>query len=227
MKGINGVKLMLVDDEPHILQFLELGLANEGFEVKTAPDGMSALTLAREYEPHVVILDVMMPGMNGFEVCKLLKKEMDNIAVIMLTAKDEVDDRVKGLTLGADDYMVKPFSFEELLARIRARLRNQFPSFTGEATGPFRVDERRKEITYREQVLELSPTEFELLRYLVINHGIVLSKSKILDKVWGYDFGGEENIVEVYIRSLRDKLGDKEHGVIRTLRGSGYRVDLS
>jgi two-component system, OmpR family, response regulator len=227
MKGVNGIKLMLVDDEPHILQFLELGLVNEGFEVKTAFDGMSAVTLAREYEPHVVVLDVMMPGMDGFEVCKMLKKESDNIAVIMLTAKDEVEDRVKGLTLGADDYLVKPFSFDELLARIGARLRNQFPSLTGDALGAFRIDDRRKEIVYQQQVLELSPTEYELLRYLVINHGIVLSKSKILDKVWGYDFGGEENIVEVYIRSLRDKLGDKEHRVIRTLRGSGYRIDLT
>lgn len=227
MKGVNGVKLLLVDDEPHILQFLEMGLAGEGFEVRTAPDGMTAITVSREYEPHVVVLDVMMPGMDGFEVCKRLKKESDNVAVIMLTAKDEVDDRVKGLTLGADDYLIKPFSFDELLARIGARLRNQFPSLTGEALGAFRIDDRRKEIVYQEQVLELSPTEYELLKYLVINHGIVLSKAKILDKVWGYDFGGDENIVEVYIRSLRDKLGDKEHRIIRTLRGAGYRVDLS
>lgn len=218
---------MLVDDEPHILQFLDLGLTNEGFEVKTAPDGMSAVNLAQEFEPHVVVLDVMMPGMDGFEVCRLLKNNGNNVAVIMLTAKDEVDDRVKGLTLGADDYVVKPFSFEELLARIGARLRNQFPSLFGEVTiGPFRIDDRRKEIIYREQALGLSPTEYELLKFLVINHGIVLSKTKILDKVWGYDFGGEENIVEVYIRSLRDKLADKEHRLIRTLRGAGYRVDL-
>jgi two-component system OmpR family response regulator len=153
MKGMNGIKLMLVDDEPHILQFLELGLVNEGFEVKTAPEGMSAVTLAREYEPHVVVLDVMMPGMDGFEVCKLLKQESDNIAVIMLTAKDEVEDRVKGLTLGADDYLIKPFSFDELLARIGARLRNQFPSLTGDALGAFRIDDRRKEIVYQQQVL--------------------------------------------------------------------------
>lgn len=218
---------MLVDDEPNILQFLEIGLRNEGFEVETAQDGFAAITAARQFQPHIVILDVMMPGMDGFEVCRMLKKT-ENIAVIMLTAKEEVEDRVKGLTLGADDYMAKPFSFEELLARIHARIRNHFPNLLGEVSyGPFRIDDRRKEISHENRVLELSPTEYELLSFLVINHGLVLSKSKILDKVWGYDFGGEENIVEVYIRSLRDKLNDKEHKLIRTLRGAGYRVDLT
>lgn len=218
---------MLADDEPHILQFLELGLINEGYEVKTAENGSAALDLARGFRPHVAVLDVMMPEMSGFEVCQSLKETEDNIAVIMLTAKDDVDDRVKGLKLGADDYVVKPFSFNELLARIEARLRNQFPDLLGEVVhGPFQVDDRRKEIRYQGQVLELSPTEYELLKFLVLNHGIVLSKSRILDRVWGYDFGGEDNIVEVYIRSLREKLKDKEHRVIRTLRGVGYRVDL-
>lgn len=155
-------------------------------------------------------------------------KKSGNIAVIMLTAKDDVDDRVKGLNLGADDYMAKPFSFEELLARIQARIRNQFPNLMGEvAIGPFRVDDRRREIVYLEQVLELSPTEYELLKFMILNQGLVLSKTMILDKVWGYDFVGDENIVEVYIRSLRDKLNDKEHQLIRTLRGAGYRMDLS
>lgn len=218
---------MLVDDEPHILQFLEIGLTNEGFEIRTALDGMSAVTLAQEFQPHIVILDVMMPGVDGFEACRMIKKIGFNVAIIMLTAKDEVDDRVKGLTLGADDYMVKPFSFAELLARIQARLRNQFPSLLGEVIyGPFQIDDLRKEITYQQKVLELSPTEYELLKFMVFNHGIVLSKSKILDKVWSYDFGGEENIVEVYIRSIREKLNDKEHRLIRTLRGAGYRIDL-
>lgn len=227
MNQVKGAKILLVDDEPHIVQFLELGLLNEGFEVRTAGDGMSALNIAAEFQPHVVVLDVMMPGMDGWEVCRMLRKNGENVAIIMLTAKDEVDDRVKGLTIGADDYVVKPFSFEELLARIGARLRNQFPALFGEvAIGPFRLDDRRKEILYREQALELSPTEYELLKYLILNHGIVLSKTTILDKVWGYDFGGEENIVEVYIRSLREKLNDKEHRLIRTLRGAGYRVDL-
>lgn len=222
-----GIRLLLVDDEPHILQFLELGLLNEGFEVQTAPDGEGALAAAASFRPHVIILDVMMPGMDGFEVCRLLRLEEAEVAIIMLTAKDEVQTRVAGLSLGADDYMIKPFSFEELLARIQARLRNQFPGLLGEMRcGPFRIDNRRKEIRYRDGVLELSPTEYELLQYLVINHGLVLSKPMILDKVWGYDFGGEENIVEVYIRSIREKLGDKEHRIIRTLRGAGYRLDL-
>jgi len=226
MQNLKGIKILLVDDEPNILQFLELGLQNEDFEVQSAQDGMTAINLIKTFQPQIVILDVMMPGMDGFEVCRMLKKT-ENVAVIMLTARDEVDDRVKGLNLGADDYMVKPFSFEELLARIYARLRNQFPNLFGDVVkGPFHIDERRKEIKYEGRVLELSPTEYELLKFLVINHGLVLSKNVILDRVWGYDFGGEKNIVEVYIRSLRDKLNDKDHQLIRTLRGSGYRVDL-
>jgi len=226
MQKLKGIKLLLVDDEPNILQFLEMGLQEEGFEVQTAQDGMTAVTLAKQFQPHIIILDVMMPGMDGFEVCRMLKKT-ENAAIIMLTAKDEVDDRVKGLTLGADDYMMKPFSFEELLARIQARIRNQFPNLIGEVElGAFRIYDRRKEIFYEQRVLELSTTEYELLKLLVLNHGLVLSKAKILDKVWGYDFGGDGNIVEVYIRSLREKLNDKEHRLIRTLRGAGYRVDL-
>lgn len=227
MQKVKGIKILLVDDEPSILEFLEMGLVNEGFEVQTAQDGMTAVTLAKQFEPHIAVLDVMMPGMDGFEVCRMLKKG-SNIAVIMLTAKDDVDDRIKGLNLGADDYMSKPFSFEELLARIQARIRNQFPNLMGEvAIGPFRVDDRRREIVYLDQVLELSPTEYELLKFMILNQGLVLSKTMILDKVWGYDFVGDENIVEVYIRSLRDKLNDKEHHLIRTLRGAGYRMDLS
>jgi two-component system OmpR family response regulator len=227
MQQIKGIKILLVDDEPNILQFLELGLQNEGFEVCCANDGPTAINLMKQFQPHVVILDVMMPGMDGFEVCRMLKK-MENVAIIMLTARDEVDDRVKGLTIGADDYMVKPFSFEELLARIYARVRNQYPNLFGEvAIGQFTIDDRRKEIKLEGRVLELSPTEYELLKYLVFNHGLVISKKMILDKVWGYDFGGEDNIVEVYVRSLREKLNDKDHQLIRTLRGSGYRVDLS
>jgi len=220
------IKILLVDDEDNILKFLQLGLQNEGFQVRTADNGISAVNEAKEFHPHIVILDVMMPGMNGFEVCSMLKKT-ESVAVIMLTARDEIDDRVKGLRLGADDYMVKPFSFEELLARIEARIRNQFPQLLNEmVVGPYRIDDARKEITFNEVKLALSRTEYDLLRYLVMNHGIVLSKTRILDHVWGYDFAGQENIVEVYIRYLRDKLKDTNHEVIRTIRGSGYRVDV-
>lgn len=227
MYQARDIKVLLVDDESSILEFLELGLENEGFQVMTARDGIAAINAAKQFHPHIAILDVMMPGMDGFEVCKLLKK-MDQVSVIMLTAKDEVEDKVKGLTIGADDYMAKPFSFEELLARIHARIRNQFPQLLSEITlGPFRVNNAKKEISYYDATLSLSTTEYELLKYLVVNHGIVLSKAKILDDVWGYDFGGQENIVEVYIRLLREKLNDTDHLVIRTIRGAGYRVDLS
>ncbi|GAB6928693.1 response regulator transcription factor [Paenibacillus sp. JCM 10914] len=227
MELTKGIRILLVDDEPHILQFLQLGLMNEGFEVQTAVDGEQATAVAASFFPHIIILDVMMPGMNGMEVCRVFKDSGQDMAIIMLTAKDDVDHRVKGLRIGADDYMVKPFSFEELLARIQARLRNQFPGLLGEIRlGHFTIDDRKKEITYMETALELSPTEYKLLKLLITKHGTVLSKSNILNIVWDYDFGGEDNIVEVYIRSLREKLGDKEHRIIRTLRGAGYRVDL-
>lgn len=226
MNRMKGIKILLVDDEQAILDFLTMGLENEGFEVKTAADGMTAMNTVKTFQPHVAILDVMMPGMDGLEVSRMMKKT-GHTAVIMLTAKDEVGVRVKALTEGADDYMIKPFSFEELLARIYARIRDHFPNLFEEvALGPFRIDDRRREIRYQEEVLKLSATEYELLKFLVLNHGLVLSKARILDKVWGYDFYGEENIVEVYIRSLREKLNDKKHEVIRTVRGAGYRVDI-
>ncbi|MFD0670201.1 response regulator transcription factor [Cohnella sp. GCM10027633] len=221
-----GIRVLVVDDEIHIRQFIELGLTNEGYTVMTASDGFEAIELAASFSPHIVVLDVMMPGMDGFEACAALKRAKP-VSIIMLTAREEVEDRVKGFGLGADDYMPKPFSFGELLARMQARIRNQFPYLLERIDiGPFNIDANRKALSYRNRDLDLSPTEFELLKHLVVHHGHVLSKSAILDQVWGYDFGGEENIVEVYIRSLRDKLGDREHRLIRTIRGAGYRVDL-
>lgn len=225
--ALGGVRILLVDDEPHILEFLEMGLQGEGCEIRLAEDGPQALAAAEAFQPHVIILDVMLPGMNGMEVCRELKAAGSDAAVIMLTARDEVGDRVEGLRIGADDYMAKPFSFEELLARILARVRNQFPGLLGEVSaGPFRLDDRKRRITYEGTPLALSPTEYDLLRLLIQKNGTVLSKSTILSLVWDYDFGGQDNIVEVYIRALREKLGDKEHRLIRTLRGAGYRLDL-
>lgn len=220
------VRILLIDDEPPIREFLELGLRHEGFQIAIAEDGLTGVNLAQKFNPHIVILDIMMPGMNGFEVCKLIKKARD-ASIIMLTAKDEVEDKVKGLTTGADDYIVKPFSFDELVARIHVQIRNQFPQLlNAQDIGPFHIDDGRKEISYKNHPLALSSTEYELLKYMVLNHGIVLSKSKILDVVWGYDFGGQANIVEVYISALRDKLGADNRDVIRTVRGSGYRIDV-
>ncbi|GMA65602.1 response regulator transcription factor (plasmid) [Alicyclobacillus fastidiosus] len=226
MNRAEAVKVLVVDDEIGMLEFLELGLEEEGYQVMTAQDGPSALSIANTFNPHIVILDVMMPGMDGFEVCAMLKKRM-NCSVIMLTAKDDVKDRVLGLSIGADDYVGKPFSFQELLARIQARVRNQFSHLLDEfVIGDFSINDLRKEISYQGSALSLSTTEYELLKYLLINHDIVLSKAKILEVVWGYDFSGQNNIVEVYISIIRDKLGDKNHDIIRTVRGAGYRIDL-
>lgn len=230
MREEQPVRVLIVDDEPNITSFLQMGLEEQGFQTDICHHGLQAVRQADTFHPDVVILDVMMPGMDGYEVCMQLKKK-GNPVIIMLTAKDDIDDRVKGLDLGADDYVVKPFSFRELLSRIRARLRDaqrtgmQVVTGTFEA-GPFLVQDERHEISYRGKALVLSPTEYGLLRYFIVNRGIVLSKALILEKVWGYDFMGDENIVEVYVRYLREKLTDKERTLIRTIRGTGYRMDI-
>lgn len=218
------INILVVDDEESITEFIKMGLEAEGFCVYTAFDGNEAIETANKVKPHVIILDVMLPGMNGFKVCSTIKASIKT-SIIMLTAKDEVDDRVKGLDLGADDYMVKPFSFKELLARINVRLRNTLKDFIdAKQIGDFFIDDGAHEISYQDRVLELSPTEYNLLKYLLNNNGIVLSKASILEKVWGYDFNGEENIVEVYVKYLREKIGDKERNILRTVRGVGYKV---
>ncbi|URZ07821.1 response regulator transcription factor [Clostridium felsineum] len=226
MSLINNLNfsIMVVDDEEHIVEFLKMGLEAEGFKVYTAYNGLEAVKSIKNLNPSLIILDVMLPLMNGFEVCSLIKKNSD-IPIIMLTAKDEIDDRVLGLDLGADDYMVKPFSFKELLARINARLRSRLSDTSSKVIiGPFSVDDKAHEITYLNNLLSLSPTEYNLLKYLLLNNNIALSKDQILEKIWGYDFSGEKNIIEVYIRYLRDKISDKDHNIIRTIRGVGYKV---
>lgn len=218
------INILIVDDEENIVEFIKMGLEAEGFKVYTAYDGNDAVCLAKKINPQIIILDVMMPGMDGYEVCSEVKKTIKT-SIIMLTAKDEIDDRVRGLDLGADDYMVKPFSFKELLARINARLRNSFPELTNVINvGDFRIDDGAHEIYFEDRLLVLSPTEYNLLRYLLINNGLALSKQTIIENIWGYDFNGEQNIVEVYVRYLREKIGDKDHSIIRTVRGVGYRM---
>jgi two-component system OmpR family response regulator len=218
------INILVVDDEESITEFIKMGLEAEGFIVHTAYDGNEAVYVAKKVNPQIVILDVMLPGISGFEVCSLIKKSIET-SIIMLTAKEDIDDRVKGLELGADDYMIKPFSFKELLARINARLRNSFPELLDVIrAGDFVVDDGAHEISLKGKVLELSLTEYNLLKYFIINNGLVLSKAVILEKVWGFDFNGEENIVEVYVRYLRDKIGDKDHNIIRTVRGAGYKA---
>lgn len=218
------INILIVDDEESIVEFLKMGFEAEGYSVSTAFDGNSAISLAREVNPHIIILDIMLPGMNGYEVCTELKK-WTKASIIMLTARDEVDDRINGLNIGADDYMVKPFSFAELLARVNARLRNSLPgAFDTLIIGNFKINDGAHEIFFEDRHLELSLKEYNLLKYLLLNQGFVLSKKSILEKVWGYDYAGDDNIVEVYIGYLRSKIPDKTHKIIRTIRGVGYKV---
>lgn len=217
-------RILIVDDELSIRQMLTLGLKQEGYDVQSAENGEAALKIIPVFEPHIVILDIMMPVMDGYELCEAIP-EISGASMIMLTAKDTSGDIVKGLRLGANDYLVKPFHFEELLARIEVQLRNRFSDLSGiKKIGRFTVDDLKKTIALDETVLQLSPTEYKLLSYLLWNANQTLSKEKILIHVWGYDFEGEDNIVEVYIRYLREKLGDSAHELIKTVRGLGYRL---
>jgi two-component system OmpR family response regulator len=173
----------------------------------------------------VIILDIMMPVMDGYELCETIP-EISNASTIMLTAKDTPQEIVKGLRMGANDYLVKPFHFDELLARIEVQLRTRFPDMLGQKTiGRFTIDELKKTISLDGAILHLSPTEYKLLTYLLWNCNQTMSKEKILIHVWGYDFEGEDNIVEVYISYLREKLGDSSHELIKTVRGLGYRLE--
>lgn len=218
------IRILVVDDEKSIVDFIKMGLEAEGYLVYEAFNGNEAIELANKINPNIVILDIMLPGMDGYEICSRLKKSIKT-SIIMLTARDDVDDKVRGLDMGADDYMAKPFSFKELVARINARIRNSFPELSDiTSVGDFTIDNKAHEVTYCGKVLDLPPTQYNLLEFLIKNHGIALSKSLILEKVWGYDFNGEENIVEVYIRYLRDKIDDKQHNIIRTVRGVGYKM---
>ena len=218
------VKVLVVDDELLIRQFLTTGLRYEGYEVLEAKDGSEALTLASRFQPDIVILDLVMPGTDGYEVCRRLRGRPD-LAILMLTAKDELQDRVQGLDLGADDYLVKPFEFEELLSRIRASLRRlNRPGLQTLVAGPLAIDEARHQAQLDGDLLELTPREFDLLRFLVRHPQQVFSRQVILDRVWGADFLGGEGNVDVCIASLRSKLGPEHRAMLQTVRSVGFRL---
>jgi len=219
-----SARILVVDDEPSIVDFIALGLRHEGFEVRTAPDGRAALRAVDEFKPHLVVLDLMMPRMDGWELCRALAGDRRR-GILILSARDDVTDRVQGLELGADDYLVKPFEFTELLARVRAVLRRREPDLSRVVrAGELSIDTATREVTLQGRQIELSVREFDLLHFLAANADQVLPRQRILDEVWGYNFFGDENNVEVYIRYLRQKLGDAEHRRIQTVRGVGYRL---
>lgn len=220
------VSILVVDDEAVLAEMVSMALRYEGWTVRTSGDGASAVAAAREARPDAVVLDVMLPDMSGLEVLGALREVSPQLPVLLLTAKDAVEDRIAGLSAGGDDYVTKPFSLEEVVLRLRSLLRR-----AGAATeesnskvvvGDLVLDEDSHEVTRAGDPVTLTSTEFELLRFLMHNPRRVLSKGQILDRVWGYDFGGRSNIVELYISYLRKKIDSGREPMIHTLRGSGY-----
>ena len=227
----NAQRILVVDDESSISDLISTSLRFVGFDVRTAANGAQALQIAEEFKPHAMVLDVMLPDLDGFEVCKQIRNEGVETGVLFLTAKDGMDDKVKGLTLGGDDYMTKPFSLEELVARLRALLRRTGVTQIDQDEEKIRfadleLDEATHEVRRAGQLLDLSPTEFLLIRYLLINADRVVSKSQILDHVWQYDFRGDAGIVETYISYLRKKIDIFNPSLIHTIRGVGYRLRM-
>lgn len=231
-------RVLVVEDEPTLLETLGYNLTHQGYQVFTATDGSAALALARQERPDLIVLDVMLPGLDGFEICRTLRQEM-NVPILMLTARDEEIDRVVGLEVGADDYLTKPFSMRELLARIKALLRRvrldreavatEAKEVTGERFhfGDLTIDLSRREVLRGGEPLPLKPQEYELLVFLARNRGMVLSRDLILERVWGWDYGGGSRTVDVHVRWLREKIeaDPAEPTRIVTVRGVGYRFE--
>jgi two-component system, OmpR family, response regulator len=218
-------KLLVVEDDANILELLSASLRFAGFDVSTATSGSAAVSAAKNANPDLVVLDVMLPDLDGFEVIRLMREGGARTPVVFLTARDGTDDKIRGLTLGGDDYVTKPFSLEELTARIRAVLRRTSSGDEAPSRLVFadlELDEETHEVYRAGQRVQLSPTEFKLLRYLMLNANRVLSKAQILDHVWKYDFRGDDNIVESYISYLRRKVDNVQPRLIHTLRGVGY-----
>jgi two-component system OmpR family response regulator len=220
------VRILVVDDEPTLTELLSMALRLEGWEVQAASNGFAAIRAARGAAPDAVVLDVMLPDMDGLEVLRRLRAHTPDVPVLFLTAKDAVEDRIAGLTAGGDDYVTKPFSLEEVVARLRGLLRRTGALARTDDTvltvGDLTLDEDSHEVRRAGQVITLTATEYELLRFLMRNPRRVLSKAQILDRVWNYDFGGQANVVELYISYLRKKIDAGSAPMIHTLRGAGY-----
>ncbi len=223
-------RLLVVEDDANIVELLSASLRYAGFEVAGARDGRQALRLAREFRPDLIVLDVMLPGIDGFEVVRRLSSEGNRCPVLFLTARDAVADKITGLTVGGDDYVTKPFSLDEVIARIRAVLRRSSTGSTVPAArisfADIELDDETHQVWKAGVEVALSPTEFNLLRYFMQNAGKVLSKAQILDHVWNYDFGGDANVVESYVSYLRRKIDTTEPRLLHTLRGVGYTLRL-
>ena len=225
----DAVRVLVVDDEPAIADLVGTALRYEGFDVATAGNGRDVLTMVESFQPELIVLDIMLPDLDGFEVQRRLADRGRRIPVLFLTARDATEDKVRGLTIGGDDYVTKPFSLEELIARIRAVLRRA--GHGEESAGRLRfedleMDEDTHEVWRAGGLVELTPTEFNLLRFMLVNPRRVLSKEQILDHVWHYDFGGDASIVETYISYLRKKVDVTDPHLIHTVRGVGYALRL-
>lgn len=223
------VRVLVVDDEASLTELLSMALRYEGWEVRSAGDGAAAVRTARAFRPDVVILDVMLPDMDGLAVLGRLRRELSDVPVLFLTARDSVEDRIAGLTAGGDDYVTKPFSLEEVVARLRGLIRRSGTAAAarGESrlvVGDLMLDEDSHEVSRGGKNIHLTATEFELLRFLMRNPRRVLSKAQILDRVWNYDFGGQANVVELYISYLRKKIDAGRTPMIHTRRGAGYLI---
>ncbi len=221
-------KILIVEDEAKIARFLELELKYEGYEIEIASNGRDGLEKGKSTDVDVIILDLMLPGLSGIEVCRRLRQTSD-VPIIMLTAKDDISDKVTGLDIGADDYMTKPFAVEELLARIRVLLKRTVNKTKTDSSimeiGKLKLSKNNYKVEYDSENIDLTKKEFELLEFLMINKNIVLTREKILDKVWGYDYFGDTNIIDVYIRYLRSKIDQKYSiNLIETVRGVGYII---
>jgi two-component system, OmpR family, response regulator len=229
---LEGMRLLVVDDDTNIVELLSAALRFVGYQVRTARSGSEALTVAAQWSPDLLVLDVMLPDLDGFEVTKRLRGAGRGVPVLFLTARDQMRDKLTGLTIGGDDYITKPFSLEELIARIRIVLRRTRAGTTGEPTdgvlrfADLELEEDTHDVRRAGQLIRLSPTEFKLLRYLMHNADKVLSKAQILDHVWRYDFAGDGRIVESYICMLRRKVDRVDPPLIHTLRGVGYSLRL-